>query len=323
MEQELYIKLIQQELSGTITDTDQQLLLDWMSANEDNQQLAEDIKRAWSASTTFGHDIEVDLVNDYINVQQKIGTSSKGKVYKIPYYIGAIAASVLILIAGFVWLQPSASNTILAPHDHYAVQLPDGTEVYLSKGSKLTYGVDFSKQRSVKMTGNAFFKVAHNATSPFMVKSPHATTTVLGTEFFVDDLKNGSNAIIKLIKGRVSVNSLIANDKTLLSPGQQAVIQKDGSINKKRLLSLQDQHWYFDNFSFEDVLLADAILLVEGFFGTSISVDRKISDCPISGKIPFDSSDKVVSIIAQIFGASVTESGNTYKIIGGSCMISE
>ena len=98
----------------------------------------------------------------------------------------AVAASIVLLIAvgaGF-WLQPT---TLTAPTgERLAATLPDGSTVELNSGARLSYARAFGgKARTVRLTGEAFFDVAHDAQKPFMVKTFNADVTVLGTRFNV------------------------------------------------------------------------------------------------------------------------------------------
>ena len=64
------------------------------------------------------------------------------------------------------------------------ISLPDGTIVHLNTDSKLRYGSHFNgKQRQVELTGEAYFDVAKDAQSPFIVKAGDIQVRALGTSF--------------------------------------------------------------------------------------------------------------------------------------------
>ena len=61
-------------------------------------------------------------------------------------------------------IAPMGSRTV--------VQLSDGSVVHLNYGSKIKYSQFFSGDtRKVVLTGEGFFKVAHNPEKPFIVKA--------------------------------------------------------------------------------------------------------------------------------------------------------
>ncbi|MDD4108855.1 MAG: DUF4974 domain-containing protein [Prolixibacteraceae bacterium] len=64
------------------------------------------------------------------------------------------------------------------------IELPDGTQVHLNHGSKLSYPQIFSgESRKVVLEGEAYFTVAHDPDKPFQVETRNLLVTAMGTEF--------------------------------------------------------------------------------------------------------------------------------------------
>jgi ferric-dicitrate binding protein FerR (iron transport regulator) len=63
------------------------------------------------------------------------------------------------------------------------VELPDGTKVWLNAASLLKYPSDMSVDRTVELTGEAFFDVNRSTAHPFCVKAREVLVEVLGTRF--------------------------------------------------------------------------------------------------------------------------------------------
>jgi transmembrane sensor len=108
------------------------------------------------------------------------------------------------------------------------IHLEDGSMIKLYAHGSVSYNAPFdSTDRSVQLTGNAYFKVAKSNRFPFAVTSGNYTTTALGTEFEVNLLPNQS-VNVKLFEGKVVVESLPESDYriagTYLKPGQQLTI---------------------------------------------------------------------------------------------------
>lgn len=128
-------------------------------------------------------------------------------------------------------------NTLNVPRGSkpLGLTLSDGSQVWLNVGSSLTYPTAFTgKERKVKITGEAYFEVAHNAEMPFMVQHDDVTVSVLGTHFNVNSYEDETVERITLLKGsvRVSKNSL----SQLLKPGQQARVSNN-EINDIKVLN--------------------------------------------------------------------------------------
>lgn len=97
-------------------------------------------------------------------------------------------------------------NTLSTPRGgQYQLVLPDGTRVWLNSASSLRYPLSFTSGREVELTGEAYFDVARNAGSPFVVKAPHSRVEVLGTAFNLMAYPDESHTRTTLINGAVKV----------------------------------------------------------------------------------------------------------------------
>lgn len=106
----------------------------------------------------------------------------------------------------------------------YQLRLPDGTKVWLNAASSLRFPAYFApgEKRTVVLTGEAYFEVAHHKKQPFIVKTDRQEVTVLGTHFNINTYLNEPFVKTTLIEGRVSVT---ANSHTsLLQPGQESLL---------------------------------------------------------------------------------------------------
>lgn len=134
-------------------------------------------------------------------------------------------------------------NTISTPRGgQYQLRLADGTAAWINAASTITYPVTFSgKNRTVEITGEVYFEVAHNAEKPFLVKSKGQTVEVLGTHFNINAYADEEETKTTLLEGRVHVFSAAVSSEgkygtvdkdapernVILSPGQQAVFNKN------------------------------------------------------------------------------------------------
>jgi len=121
-------------------------------------------------------------------------------------------------------------NTVTtARGQQWQLTLPDGTRVWLNAASSITYPTSFSgSQREVTLSGEAYFEVARKTTQPFSVKTRDMKISVLGTVFDVMAYEDEDNKRTTLIQGSVRVDQ--GSDGRKLSPGQQAIVNKDKAI---------------------------------------------------------------------------------------------
>ena len=119
-------------------------------------------------------------------------------------------------------------NTIDIPKGgKYQVILPDGTKVWLNSASSLSYPVRFTgAERVVKLSGEGYFEVAHNAKMPFKVRTANQEVEVLGTHFNINSYADEEKTITTLLEGsvRVKANKDLQMRVKVLKPGQQTIL---------------------------------------------------------------------------------------------------
>lgn len=145
-------------------------------------------------------------------------------------------------------------NTIEVPvGGQWQVILPDRSKVWLNALSSITYPVHFNgKERAVKISGEAYFEVAHNSKMPFKVQCGTQTVEVLGTHFNI--MAYADEKLIKttLLEGSVKISEGKATK--LLVPGEQAQVGL-GKIAVTNDVDMEDVvAWKNGYFKFDDNL---------------------------------------------------------------------
>ncbi|RYF89259.1 MAG: hypothetical protein EOO03_06425, partial [Chitinophagaceae bacterium] len=113
------------------------------------------------------------------------------------------------------------------------VLLPDGTNVWLNSGSKLTYSreMDLGKTREVTLTGEAFFDVVKNEKRPFIIHTSRMKVKVLGTRFNVKAYEEDKTTETSLINGSVEVFIKAAPGRRfLLKPNEKLVLANNLAV---------------------------------------------------------------------------------------------
>lgn len=139
----------------------------------------------------------------------------------------------------------------------FSLVLSDGSEVMLNTGSKLCYPSRFTgRERRVVLEGEAYFRVKHDPSHPFIVETADIDTRVLGTEFNVKAYK-GSTVHVTLVRGKVALRSRKSASRDILSPGQDACLADDGTFVKKSVDPDKFKYWSEGLFYFDDEKLND------------------------------------------------------------------
>lgn len=152
------------------------------------------------------------------------------------------------------------THTLTVPRgETFKITLCDGTEVWLNANSHFVYPTAFvGKERVVSLNGEAYFKVAKDSDHPFIVKTPHIQTRVLGTEFNIRSYTPEDTHIV-LINGKVEVRNTKGNAYTSLIPGEDAHLQPDGNfimteVDLDSYIYWKDGYFYFDDTTLKDIM---------------------------------------------------------------------
>lgn len=147
-------------------------------------------------------------------------------------------------------------NVLTTPHNATAqVLLADGTEVMLNAGSRLVYPQKFSgNKREIRLLGEAYFKVHHDASRPFIVHVNGVATKVLGTEFNVRAYDR-SNTHVTLLQGSVQVSASASSAR--IKPGEDALFNgaklRVNEVDTEAFTAWTQGEFYFDNESLVDI----------------------------------------------------------------------
>lgn len=177
-------------------------------------------------------------------------------------------------------------NTISTPRGgQYQIELPDGSQVWLSAASSLHFPTAFvGKERRVEVTGEAYFEVAKNAAMPFIVKVNDAEVQVLGTHFNVMAYSDETALKTTLLEGKVKfVNGGI---NSILKPGQQSQLTKNGQVKVVSGVDVAEVvAWKNGIFDFEGADIESVTRQLSRWYDVEIVYDKKIDDL-FYAKIP-------------------------------------
>jgi transmembrane sensor len=139
-------------------------------------------------------------------------------------------------------------STARGEQSPYPLVLADGTKVWLNAESSVTFPTAFNgKSRIVKVTGEAYFEVVHNAQQPFIVQTATQTIQDVGTHFDVVAYPD-EQAATTLIEGSVKVNGL------LIKPGEQSDGHQIKEVNTAKVMAWKDGKFRFTNDNIQTVM---------------------------------------------------------------------
>lgn len=168
----------------------------------------------------------------------------------------------------------------------YQVSLSDGTKVWLNAGSTIKFPASFAnaKNRSISLTGEAYFEVAKDEAHPFLVATKGQQIAVLGTHFNVSAYPDDSSVKTMLLEGSVRIDpSNEALNSTLLKPNQQAILT-GGRIAVKDVDAEEAIDWKNGEFIFRKEPLEQVMRKVARWYDVEVVYeDAQLGKTPIGG----------------------------------------
>jgi transmembrane sensor len=93
---------------------------------------------------------------------------------------------------------PPAMQTIIAGNRPRIDTLPDGSVVTLQQKASIAYPAGLNgNTRSIRLRGDAFFSVVHDAARPFVVQANDVMVTVIGTSFNIRSIPGHTEVRVK------------------------------------------------------------------------------------------------------------------------------
>lgn len=203
------------------------------------------------------------------------------------------------------------TNTLTtAKGETFKVELPDGSSVWLNAASSLTYTTNLANAaiRKVKLSGEAYFKVAHDQEHPFIVTTRGHDIKVLGTEFNVSSYENDDAEITTLVQGKISMNT--SKDQVILTPGEKGTV-RNGSIEKATANIEAATGWKNNEFVFASQDIRSIMKLIARWYDVNIIYEGEIPSEKISGSISrFADIHSVLNILQATGTVKIKTTGN-------------
>ena len=277
--------LLLKYLNGAATAEERSQMDAWLSEDPANNDILIQMARIHHAQRTRQRIRQRNPHKALHRVQQRIAQRSRRMVIRRL----AVAASLLIGILGIASLarqnrQPELPSQMIAVNTNAGMRsqltLPDGTAVYLNAGSTLVYPSQYDKnERRVKLSGEAYFKVAANTHQPFVVSAAgdKMNIRVTGTEFNLQAYEKDGIAQITLMEGSVQLSIEGKKGNVVLTPSDMATynIQTD-QLFLGKANTAQVSAWMNNRLIFKDTPMPEVLRQLTHFFTVDFDVQDDV-----------------------------------------------
>jgi transmembrane sensor len=378
MKEEKFWVLLAKKLAGEATPAELEELQYLLSTNPEWKANMETLKELWTSKpakpgkySQKAEDAYLAHVNrlkgenpDFAENDQQLDSFKESFTTlqkSRPFYkrwVTLIAAAVVVTAIVLIYPLLNTDNKAarekgsqlneisIRPGSRTKIQLPDGSQVWINSGSKLTYEGTFSgTNREVHLDGEAYFDVVKDAAHPFIVHTSGIDIKVLGTAFNVKAYKVEPTIEATLIHGSIEVlnknqpdaprimlkpheklvyNKVLAGDVKELPATATTVKQEpDASSITIRPLAksitdsaIAETAWVYNKLIFEDERFDELVLRMERWYDLKINIENdKLKNFRISGSFVNETVEEALKELQLLVPFNFSISKNEIKIM--------
>lgn len=293
-------RLLQRYIAGNATEAERKQVAEWIDESPEHL-------REYMAQRKL-HDIVVWRFPARLGSHAKTKVAAWGRRLVIEM-LKVAAIFVFAFWGSNYWWNSKTTydkyQSVFVPAGQRAeLKLSDGTRIWLNSQSRLIYPSSFGRDvRSVKLDGEAYFEVAHDAKAPFEVCTKEVNVVVLGTKFNFRNYAEDASATVDLKEGRIKVfNTQDADDPEYLYPDEQIVFDKEtGKMSKVRSKFDNASAWINNELLFDELRLDVIAKRLARSFDVRVEVADSICDKRFYGNFFIQGStiEKVLDVMAS------------------------
>lgn len=325
-------RIVDRYLAGEATTAEQEIVEQWLASSASFRMLVAESHRGTlddDAIHRAAADVRARLERDRALPRDpdqygfpQPSVTSLPKVRALPSRSRRVlkaAAAITLLLGGSlaVWQavritglhhSETAWRTVTAPPgQRVPVALPDSSQVILSPGSTMRYiaaGFGAVGRREVRLEGEAYFSVHHDAQRPFTVRAGNLVAKDLGTQFVVRAYPEDSY-------GRVIVRQgLVGLGRAVVAPGQLGRLDPNGTPIVESADTLNWFAWIHDDLRFAGMPLHDALPKLSRWYNVQFRLaNPSLGDRELRGKLPPQLDDDALKTFELMLGLYVTREG--------------
>ena len=260
-------------------------------------------------------------ISQVIEREERKSIQRKLKIYSIAFkvaavlVIGLLTSTILLYFQSDKMNQQAVLQTVSVPFGaRTCLTLPDSSLVWVNSGSTVSYSNDFRQNRSIYLSGEAFFEVIKNEV-PFMVETDLGSVTVKGTSFNVKAIIHDKQFETTVEEGSVIVAQPDNSRTALLKKGQQARV-----INNELKLSKVETElytsWKDGRIIFRNEYLPEVAKRLERWYNVKIELDSdpRLAKIHYTGTLEMESFVEVMELLKVTASIDYTYNDKTRVI---------
>lgn len=227
------------------------------------------------------------------------------------------AAALLAFFLPAIWRSSSpngASTTdfrriATATGERKSFALEDGINVILGPATSLEVEQSIAGRRALRLSGEAYFTIAHDPHRQLSVRTASAVINDIGTAFNVRAVAGTARTEVSVVEGVVALRSAHTDKSSAaleLRAGNIGAVEGTGAP----MLSSADQSvdalaWTRGELIFRDTKLSEVALELHRWYGLQTTItDPSIAARTLSARFSGEPAETVLTVIARTLGIS-------------------
>lgn len=236
------------------------------------------------------------------------------------------SAAVLVMLmvgAAIFWgSRPTTPAVLWAPiyttgvGAQRTVTLADGSVVRLGPESRLSVDAGYRRgERAVRLQGEAYFEVEHDAAHPFVVRTAAAEVRDLGTVFTVRTL-GSAGARVAVTEGSVSLRTSLGEGEQVLRAGDRGEVAA-GTVTVRRGVATEDDvAWTRGRLVFRDAPVPEVAEALHRWYGITLVVrDPELASRHLTASFGTETADDAVAVVAAALGGQLVRRGDSVSVV--------
>jgi len=284
---------------------------------EDNEALRQKLLKDWESDYKPGILLDKNLRIVLDKIHYKIFKTEYLKQRKpLQHFIriysraAAILLLPLIIAASLVFRfssnRPDSGEDARTAAEIYAplgsrvsFNLPDGTVGMLNSGSRLTYSLPFTRNRSISLEGESWFDVKSDADNPFVIDIGKATVRVLGTSFNVSAYPDQNYLEVVLKQGKVEFLDKSTEQVITMQPSER-IVSQNGNVTKSVTDPEKYIGWTGGKLIFRGDPMSEVARRIERWYNVEVIIaDKEIEKYSYRATFEDDNLDDVFRFLSM------------------------
>lgn len=315
-------------LAGEANPQEALELENWIAESAGNRQAFDEAATTWSGLS--GREAYQPAAPDEIWQQitaKAVPRKNKIRRRTITYMSLLAAASLLVFVIIFYFKKDDAkkdtTNTVQyvtrkGEHKTIRDSLPDGSVIILGQAATIRYPLHFEgNSRTVMLTKEAWFDVAHDPAKPFIITIGPLQIKVIGTTFNVLETNNRvevsvNSGIVRIYDGQDSL-TILAGQKGIYHTGSR-------QLELQPAFDLNTIGYATHFFTFTDNSLQEITgLLAKAYNIRFVLNDPGLGHCRMSSSFENKPLDYILKVIAATLGLEYQLKNDTVYLSGSAC----